>query len=128
MIQIVFGLLPFHNKSTFPLQTESSSSSSSSDRYLQAHLHTVSKLYTVSRNNWSWSSFIQTLKVSFIYFLFPYSRKKNNFVTNRAQPIRAEDQTVQRSGDMRIITDKAGFKPRPSPLKQKKETYTEEAP
>ncbi len=51
MIKIVFGLLPLNNKNTFPLQTESSSasSSSSSDRYLQAHLHTVSKLYTVSR-------------------------------------------------------------------------------
>lgn len=68
--------------------------------------------------------------LKFLLFIF-YSlivEKKNNFVTNRAQPIRAEDQTVQRSGDMRIITDKAGFKPRPSPLKQKKENYTEEAP
>ena len=44
IIQTEFGRLPPHNRTT-----PSSSSSSSPDRYLQAHLHTDSKLYTGSR-------------------------------------------------------------------------------
>lgn len=76
----MLGLLPLNNKNTFPLQTDSSSSSSkSSDRYLQAHLHAVSKLYTVSRKA-VWASIQLILDLFYtnpLKFLFPC--RKNRF-------------------------------------------------
>ena len=99
MIKIVIGLLPFNNKNTFPWQTDSSSSSTSSDGYLQAHLHAVSKLYTVSRKA-AWAS-LQLILDSFctnfkVFNSLVEKKKKNHFSSKQSSTNRSWESVSSR--------------------------------